>query len=226
MASPFPNTTKNNYETLPLYKTESKQDFGTLTRDQRNISRTLLRSVGKNALTNSRTHVCSALNLKTTSFEPTLKKSGTNLLPKFTSTATISIDELERLRHSAFAVDPRLAENEEKRRTKLDLKDKSKAKMANWSNTIQGYMAQRERANIERLEREEFERREKDIEEHELNRERRHAAIQKAYTHAHNNMDNVKALHSKMLLSDVMQEREIQARTKERKETMLAEIDR
>ena len=41
----------------------------------------------------------------------------------------------------------------------------------------------------------------------------------------HDNQDMVKALHSKMLLCDVMAEQQVQIETKQRKENLLKEID-
>ena len=41
----------------------------------------------------------------------------------------------------------------------------------------------------------------------------------------HDNQDMVKALHSKMLLCDVMTEQQVQIETKKRKEALLKEID-
>lgn len=41
----------------------------------------------------------------------------------------------------------------------------------------------------------------------------------------HDNQDMVKALHSKMLLCDVMAEQQVQVETKKRKENLLKEID-
>lgn len=41
----------------------------------------------------------------------------------------------------------------------------------------------------------------------------------------HDNQDMVKALHSKMLLCDVMAEQQVQMETKKRKENLLKEID-
>jgi hypothetical protein len=82
--------------------------------------------------------------------------------------------------------------------------------MSTWSNTIQGIVAHREKDKYEKFEREEHERRRIDMMEYELQRENRKQAVDNANKVAHANMDNVKALHSKMMLSDVMYERDLQ----------------
>lgn len=160
-----------NTET-PFSKTDKSDSI-----NQRHVSRTLLRSVGKNALANSRQHPSSlsALSLKG-GMTMDLKRSGT-LLPKVTSTATISLDELEQMRQHAYAVDTRIAENEEKRRHKQELREISKTRMDTWTNTIQGYMHQLKEKNLKKLEQDEMDRRHKDLLEHELNREKREMAL-------------------------------------------------
>jgi hypothetical protein len=53
-----------------------------------------------------------------------------------------------------------------------------------------------------------MERRRIDAIEDELNAEKRREALEAANKFLHDNQDQVKAFHSKMLLSDVLQERE------------------
>jgi len=76
--------------------------------------------------------------------------------------------------------------------------------MAGWTNTIHGFVQQRQRERLERMEREEIEKRKMDLTEYELKREERQQAIERATKIAYNQMDNVKAFNSKMMLSDVM----------------------
>ena len=72
--------------------------------------------------------------------------------PKVTETATISMAELDRLRHTAFDVDKRYQQAIEKRTMKATLHEKSKARVANWSNTLEGSIAARNREKLIRLE--------------------------------------------------------------------------
>lgn len=75
----------------------------------------------------------------------------------------------------------------------------------------------REEERLKRLEDEELERRRIDALEHELQQQTRYRAVEKANKHAYQMQDQVKAFHSKLLLSDVLQEREIQKHLKQRK---------
>lgn len=75
------------------------------------------------------------------------------------------------------------------------------------------------------LEEAELGRRVIDAEEDAFNNEKRLAALQNANKHMHDNQDQVKAFHSKMLLCDVIQEREAQVELKKRKEDIDKEIE-
>lgn len=75
------------------------------------------------------------------------------------------------------------------------------------------------------LEEAELARRVIDAEEDAFNNEKRLAALHSANKHMHDNQDQVKAFHSKMLLCDVMQEREAQVELKKRKEEIDKDIE-
>lgn len=77
---------------------------------------------------------------------------------------------------------------------------------------------------IKRLEEEEIERRKIDAMEYELQVQARTQAIERANKAMHDAQDQVKAFHSKMLMCDVMQEREMQAELKERKKKIEKEL--
>lgn len=114
---------------------------------------------------------------------------------------------------------------EEKRKNKMELHAISKARVANWNNTMEGMIAQRHRDRYKRLEDEEMERRRLDVLEFELKREERQVTLEKAYKASYAGLDNVKSLHSKMLLSDVLHEREVQMKLKEKKARMAEGIE-
>lgn len=61
--------------------------------------------------------------------------------------------------------------------------------------------------------------------EDEIARKQRLQAIERANKHAHDNQDQVKAFHSKMLLAEVLQEREMQEELKKRKKVVEKEIE-
>ena len=65
-----------------------------------------------------------------------------------------------------------------------------------------------------------------DLLEHEHKQEQRNITIDKACKVAHANMDNVKAFHSKMMLSDVLHERELQVKHRNKKQHFEKTIDR
>jgi hypothetical protein len=71
-----------------------------------------------------------------------------------------------------------------------------------------------------------MERRKVDEIENELAVEAREAAIGRATRMMYNNRDEVKAFHSKMLLADVMQEREMQDKLKKRKQKQEVEVEK
>lgn len=95
-------------------------------------------------------------------------------------------------------------EQEQKTRERLDLQDKSKARVKNWPNTIDAMRKKKDEERIRRLEEEEIERRKIDAMEYELQVQNRTRALENANKHMHDSKDQVKAFHSKMLLCDVM----------------------
>lgn len=71
-----------------------------------------------------------------------------------------------------------------------------------------------------------LERRKIDEEEAQIAWEKRNAAIEKANKAMHDNQDQVKAFHSKMMLCDTLQEREAQKELKKKKEEIDKHIER
>ena len=92
---------------------------------------------------------------------------------------------------------------------RMTLQDMSKARVQNWPNTIEALRKKRDEERIRRLEEEEIERRKVDALEYELQVQARVQAIERANKHMHDSQDQVKAFHSKMLMCDTMQEREM-----------------
>lgn len=139
--------------------------------------------------------------------------------------AVIGIDELQRIRQQCAGYAGSTATggfetmDEEKMRTqeRLALQEKSKARIANWPNTMQAMRKKREDERIQRLEDEELERRRIDQVEFELQQEARLKVVERANKVAYQNQDIVKAFNSKLLMSDVLAEREIQKSLKAKK---------
>ena len=93
------------------------------------------------------------------------------------------------------------------------LSDERKAK---WPNTIEAARAAKEKQRKAKLDAEEALRQQIDAEEEALNVEKRRLAIERANKMLYHGTDRVKELHSKLLLADVMQERECQIELKKK----------
>eukprot|EP00854_Cymbomonas_tetramitiformis_P009833 gene9833-11648_t len=90
------------------------------------------------------------------------------------------------------------------------LKNLSDDRAGKWPNTIEAQRARKERARKERMDQEEQERCEVDRQEALLKAENRRLQIERANKMLYDETDRVKSFHSKLLLSDVLQEREAQ----------------
>jgi len=110
-------------------------------------------------------------------------------------------------------------EQELRTRERFDLQEKSKARVKNWPNTIDALRKKKDEERIRRLEEEEIERRKIDAMEYELQVQMRNEALERANKAMHDSKDQVKAFHSKMLLCDVMQERDMQLQLRKKKQS-------
>ena len=90
----------------------------------------------------------------------------------------------------------------------------SNARKAKWPNTLEAARERKERARQEKLDAEETLRQEIDREEEALQAEKRRLVIERANKMLYDSTDRVKSLHSKLLLTDVYQEREQQVKLK------------
>merc|ERR1719240_1265042 len=96
------------------------------------------------------------------------------------------------------------------------LHELSNARKSKWPNTIEANRARKEREREDKAEAEEKLRLEIDAEEEALQAEKRRLAIERANKMLYDSTDRVKALHSKLMLADVMEERERQIELKQR----------
>lgn len=90
----------------------------------------------------------------------------------------------------------------------------SNARKEKWGNTLEAMRGKKERARQEKLDTEETLRKAIDHEEEGLQAEKRRLAIERANKMLYDSTDRVKALHSKLMLCDVLQERERQLELK------------
>jgi hypothetical protein len=101
-------------------------------------------------------------------------------------------------------------DQEQRTMQRLDLQEKSNARVKNWPNTIEALRRKKDEDRIKRLEEEEIERRKIVAMEYEIQVQARQQAIERANKHMHDAQDQVKAFHTKMLMCDVLQERDVQ----------------
>ena len=99
----------------------------------------------------------------------------------------------------------------------MELQEKSKARIAQWPNTMHAMRRKREEERLKRLEEEELERRRIDALEHDLQSATRLKVVERANRAAYEASDQVKAFKSKLLFSDVLAEREVQQALQKRK---------
>ncbi|KAK9807780.1 hypothetical protein WJX72_008965 [[Myrmecia] bisecta] len=90
------------------------------------------------------------------------------------------------------------------------LKELSDARAARWPNTLEAQRARKLRAHQDRLAAQEAERKAEDERDAALKAEMRRVQIESANKMLYDDTDKAKSFHSKLLLSDVMKEREAQ----------------
>ena len=93
---------------------------------------------------------------------------------------------------------------------KETLRDMSHARMGGWNNTLEARRRQKEADRQTKLDEEEKRRQVMDREEAAFQAAERKRCIQRANTLLYENTERVKAFGSKLYLSDVMKERELQ----------------
>ena len=96
------------------------------------------------------------------------------------------------------------------------LKELSEARKGTWNNTLEAQRKQREAAKAQRLEDEEEAKCVLDREEASIRATQRQAQIMRANKMLYDQTDRVKSFNSSLLLSDVLQERDLQIDLKKR----------
>merc|ERR1719352_368840 len=105
------------------------------------------------------------------------------------------------------------------------LHELSNTRKNQWPNTIEALRERKERIRADKLEAEEKLRVEIDREEAALQAEKRRLAIERANKMLYDSTDRVKSLHSKLMLADVMEERERQIEVKQQMKVREIEKD-
>lgn len=124
----------------------------------------------------------------------------------------LSATELDRIRTSL--IPPKAIEN---RRAKhaAELHERSQARAATWGNTLEGGRRKKAEERRQKLEREELARQKIDAEEATIQLEQRKHTIDRANKLLYDESDRMKSFHSKMMLCDVLAEREAQVNLKD-----------
>lgn len=120
-------------------------------------------------------------------------------------TAVITLDELDRIRRQVIETKEDSYETQ-RNRYRETLQQTSKARVSNWSNTMEAQRYKREEDRIKRLEDAEIERRRLDAEEQDYQDQLRREQIERAKKTMHEQQDMVKALKGKMMMCDVAYE--------------------
>jgi len=126
----------------------------------------------------------------------------------------LSSEELARMRRQTEERRAVVATNTEKD----TLKELSEARKGTWNNTLEAQRNQREQAKAQRLDDEEEAKCVLDREEASIRATQRQAQIMRANKMLYDQTDRVKSFNSSLLLSDVLQERDLQIDLKRRVE--------
>jgi hypothetical protein len=128
--------------------------------------------------------------------------------PELRSLSVVSGGELSNIAYRATA--PLGPQGDGREGERQRLKALSESRKAKWPNTLEAARAKKERARQDKADADERMRQAIDREEEGLQAEKRRLAIERANKMLYDQTDRVKALHSKLLLCDVIAERERQ----------------
>jgi len=136
------------------------------------------------------------------------------------NTTVMTYDELERIKGMCSQTNEQEDYQTFRMNERMEKSKVSQARVSKWPNTIHAERERKEYERIKKLEGDEIDRRKIDAEEEFYQQGLRQGQLDKANKMFHDNQDMVKALHSKMLLCDVIAEQEVQMHTKKRKENL------
>jgi hypothetical protein len=149
--------------------------------------------------------------------ERTTKGGGTK------NAATITLSEFMRIKGSINI--PTAEDAEAKKQERKTMHETAMGKVKNWPNTLDTLRKKKEDDKVKKARDEEIRRREIDAREAAYQHELRRAAIEKSNQALYMQQDQVKAFNSKMLLADVLQEREAQLRLNGERKEVQKEIE-
>lgn len=123
----------------------------------------------------------------------------------------IAASDLERIK---TLIGPQEGLPANSRQKAKELHEKSIARAKTWNNTLEGCRRKKAEEKKKKLEVEELERQRVDAEEAKIQLDKRKATLDKANKLLHNESDRIKSFHSKMMMCDVLAEREAQVSLK------------
>jgi hypothetical protein len=133
-------------------------------------------------------------------------------MPGASGQVVISNSELARIKSSLL---PEQMANSSKAEKATELHARSQARAKTWGNTLEGSRRKKAEEKRKKLEMEELERQKIDAEEAKIQLEQRKHTIDRANKLLYDESDRMKSFHSKMMLCDVLAEREAQVNLKE-----------
>lgn len=138
------------------------------------------------------------------------------------------LSELNKIRTLALEGNSILTKNisQSNKNELVKMKEVSDSKVKNWPNTIYTKQKKIEQQRFEKFKKEEEERRKIDKEEEEYRENERRILRERAKELIFQRGDKVKAFNSKLMLCDVMKEREYQLLIKQRQKEIQQEIDK
>eukprot|EP01022_Parablepharisma_sp_SALTPOND_P026419 TRINITY_DN634_c0_g1_i1.p8 TRINITY_DN634_c0_g1~~TRINITY_DN634_c0_g1_i1.p8 ORF type:complete len:423 (-),score=120.42 TRINITY_DN634_c0_g1_i1:17387-18655(-) len=137
--------------------------------------------------------------------------------------ATITLSEFMRIKNSINV--PTAEDADTKKLQRKTMHEIAQTKVKNWPNTIDTLRKKKEDDKLKKLRDEEIKRREIDAKEAAFQHQQRRAAIERANEVLYQQQDQVKAFNSKMMLADVLQERDAQLQINQRKKEILKGIE-
>lgn len=143
--------------------------------------------------------------------------------PGARNAATITMNEFMRIKNSI-----NIPTNEDAEARKLERKtmhEMAQASVKNWPNTLENQRKKKEDERLKKLQDEEIRRREIDLKEAAFQDQQRKAAVERANEMLYQQLDQVKSFNSKMMLADVLEERDAQLQMNRRKKEILKAID-
>merc|ERR1719377_512849 len=126
--------------------------------------------------------------------------------------------EFQRIQQSLLPEAERSGDDGSRQRAKnrsMELHHKSQARAKTWDNTLEGSRRKKAEDRQKKFEAEELERQKVDAEEAKIQLDQRKATIDRANKLLYDESDRMKSFHSKMMVCDVLAEREAQVNLKE-----------